>query len=81
MHFFYFRDFLAQKCTFSGFFGSNFSNFDIFGRKNLFFSGFESAKICFFALFKVPKTFFEGHLFGNLVPLCNGDFCSCSMID
>ena len=62
--------FSAQKCNFLGFFGSNFSNLDIFGRKNLIFSGFESAKIHILAIFKVPKTFLEGHLFENLVPLC-----------
>ena len=51
------------------FFGSNFSNLDIFGFKNLIFSGFESAKIYFFAILKVPKTFLVVHHFGNLVPL------------
>ena len=39
-------------------------------RGSLIFSGFESTKIHILAIFKLPKTFLEGHLFGNLVPLC-----------
>jgi len=39
-------------------FGSNFSDLDIFGRKNLIFSGFKSAKIHILAILKVLKTFF-----------------------
>ena len=42
---FHFSDFLGAKMLIFGFFGSNFSNLDIFERKNLIFSWFESAKI------------------------------------
>ena len=45
-------------------------SFDIFGCKNLIFSGFESAKIHILPILKVPKTFLERYLFKNLVPLC-----------
>ena len=55
---------------FFGLFWLQFFKFRHFwAHKILIFSGFESTKIHILTIFKVPKTFLEGHLFGNMVPL------------
>ena len=47
----FFFYFFEQKCKLMELFGSNFSNLGIFGRKNIIFRGFESAKVYILAIF------------------------------